>query len=351
MRIRWLLPTLTVVLLSWAARAEAAKLTYWNFDFNDGRIDLVTDAGVSPRASVVPNPTRIIIDLPNTTVGRAKNEKRINGVYVKEMRVAQFNKTTTRVVLELSKRYTISPAKLEIQGLAPNRWTVKLPSFFPVKDADPKSQTLVSVAVPPPKLPSPTTSPTTSSGPSIPVSPGAKVVAIDPGHGGRDPGAVGNGLYEKNVVFSISQDVITELRRRGINAISTRTSDIEIDLQPRVDKAEGVRANVFVSIHANAISLSRPDINGLETYYYASSSGYRLARNIHNSVLQSVSISDRGIRQARFYVLRQTSMPAVLVETGFITGARDSANFKSESYRKQMAIAIANGIINYLQGK
>jgi N-acetylmuramoyl-L-alanine amidase len=176
------------------------------------------------------------------------------------------------------------------------------------------------------------------------------VVVIDPGHGGRDPGAVGNGLYEKNVVFSISNLVIAELRRRGINAISTRSTDVEVDLQPRVDKAEGVRANAFVSIHANAISLSRPDINGLETYYYSSSSGYRLARNIHNSVLRSTGMSDRGIREARFYVLRQTSMPAVLVETGFITGARDSANFKSDAYRQKIAQGIVNGIISYLNG-
>ncbi|MEM9136820.1 MAG: N-acetylmuramoyl-L-alanine amidase, partial [Cyanobacteria bacterium P01_F01_bin.42] len=110
------------------------------------------------------------------------------------------------------------------------------------------------------------------------------------------------------------------------------------------------RANAFVSIHANAISASRPDVNGLETYYYATSSGYRLARNIHTSILRNVSIGDRGIRQARFYVLRQTTMPAVLVETGFITGARDSRNLKSKSYQQQIAKGIADGIISYLNG-
>lgn len=347
-KLQYWLPTLTLAFLSVAARVEAAKLTYWNFDFRDGRIDLITDGDVKPRALVAPNPTRIIIDLPNTTVSRAKNRKRLNGRYIKEMRVAQYNKNTTRVVLELSKRYTISPSKLQIRGIAPNKWFVRLPKIFPVRHAKRKSQRLIGVKVPPASLPRPQIS---TAGPSIPVKSGAKVVAIDPGHGGRDPGAVGNGLYEKNVVFGISNLVIAELRRRGINAVSTRTRDVEIDLQPRVNKAEGVRADVFVSIHANAISLSRPDINGLETYYYATSAGYRLARNIHSSILRNVSIGDRGIRQARFYVLRKTSMPSVLVETGFITGARDSKNFKSQAYQQKMAKGIADGIVNYLNGR
>ena len=348
---KYWLPTLTLAFLSLAIRVEAASLTYWNFDFKDGRIDLITDSAVKPRVLVAPKPTRIIIDLPNTTVQQAKNLKRLKGRYVKELRVAQYNKTTTRVVLQLSKRYTISPSKLEIKGIAANKWFVRLPKIFPVRDAKRSSQRLIGVRVPPASSPAVNRPSPSPASPSIPVKSGSKVVVIDPGHGGRDPGAVGNGLYEKNVVFSISNLVIAELRRRGVNAISTRSSDVEIDLQPRVNKAEGVRANAFVSIHANAISRSRPDINGLETYYYASSSGYRLARNIHNSILQTVGLADRGIRQARFYVLRQTSMPAVLVETGFITGAQDSSNFKSEAYRKKMAKGIADGIISYLNGR
>ena len=345
------IPTLTLALLSLAARVEAAKLTYWNFDFKDGRIDLITDSAVKPRVLIAPKPTRIIIDLPNTTVSKAKNLKKLNGRYVKEMRVAQYNKTTTRVVLQLSRRYTISPRKLQIKGIAPNKWFVRLPKIFPLRDAKKGSQKLIGIKVPPASaatLPAP---PATAQTPTTPVKAGAKTVVIDPGHGGRDPGAVGNGLYEKTITFDISNRVIAELRRRGINAVSTRTSDVEVDLQPRVNKAEGYRANVFVSIHANAISLSRPDVNGLETYYYATSSGYRLARNIHSSILRNVNISDRGVRQARFYVLRKTSMPAVLVETGFITGARDSANLKSDAHRQKLAKGIVEGIINYLNGR
>jgi N-acetylmuramoyl-L-alanine amidase len=111
--------------------------------------------------------------------------------------------------------------------------------------------------------------------------------------------------------------------------------------------AQRMNANLFVSIHANAISLSRPDVNGLETYYY--SNGQRLARTIHNSILQSLDIRDRGVRTARFYVLRRTSMPSVLVEVGFVTGREDAAKLSDPTYRSQMAQAIARGILQYLQ--
>lgn len=173
------------------------------------------------------------------------------------------------------------------------------------------------------------------------------VVAIDPGHGGGDPGAVGiGGLQEKDVVMPISQEVARYLQQHGVDAILTRSTDWEIDLQPRVDVAERVNATVFVSIHANAIDMSRPDVNGIETYYYDSGSG--LARSIHNSVLRATGGPDRGVRQARFYVLRKSSMPAVLVEVGFVTGAEDAPQLASPAYRSVLAEAIARGILEYL---
>ncbi|MEM9485917.1 MAG: DUF3747 domain-containing protein [Cyanobacteria bacterium P01_F01_bin.116] len=190
-------------------------------------------------------------------------------------------------------------------------------------------------------------SPSPSPSPTTPARRGEVLVMIDPGHGGRDPGAVGNGLQEKEINLFISRRVQRTLEQRGYRVAMTRSSDFELDLQPRVDIAERANATIFVSIHANAISLSRPEVNGLETYYY--SSGRNLARSIHSSVLRSTDLRDRGVRQARFYVLRNTSMPAVLVETGFITGREDSNRFRSNAAREQIADAIAQGIIDYLR--
>ena len=194
------------------------------------------------------------------------------------------------------------------------------------------------------------TIPTPTPRPTFPRAPnGRQVVIIDPGHGGPDPGAVGiAGIQEKEIVLDISNRISAILEQQGVSTVLTRTADIDLDLAPRVELADRVRATVFVSIHANSISMARPDVNGLETYYY--DSGYDLARMIHASVLQTVQIRDRGVRSARFYVLRKSSMPSVLVETGFVTGAEDAANLANSGHRQRMAEGIARGILQYIRG-
>ena len=178
---------------------------------------------------------------------------------------------------------------------------------------------------------------------------GRQLVVIDPGHGGPDPGAIGiGGLRETEIVLDISNQVSSILQQQGFATILTRTGEYDFDLAPRVQIAENNRATVFVSIHANAISMSRPDVNGLETYYF--NSGADLARTIHSNVLQSTGMRDRGVRTARFYVIKNTSMPSVLVETGFVTGEEDARNFMNPGFRRQMAEGIARGIVQYLRG-
>jgi N-acetylmuramoyl-L-alanine amidase len=214
----------------------------------------------------------------------------------------------------------------------------------------PVTPPISSIPVPPPDRTSPVLPPATSNPPTpFPRVPNGRIiVVVDPGHGGPDPGAIGiGGLRETDIVLPIAQQVATLLDQQGVQAVLTRTGEYDLDLQPRVAMAERMNANVFVSIHANSISLSRPDVNGLETYYY--SNGQRLARTIHNSILQSLDIRERGVRTARFYVLRRTSMPSVLVEVGFVTGREDAAKLSDPAYRSQMAQAIARGILQYLQ--
>ncbi|NJM96380.1 MAG: DUF3747 domain-containing protein [Phormidesmis sp. RL_2_1] len=198
-------------------------------------------------------------------------------------------------------------------------------------------------SVPMPSTPSPST-----PSPSIPrARQGQLTVVIDPGHGGRDPGAVGiGGLREKDINITVSRRIQASLQAQGINALLTRSDDREVDLDPRVVFAERADADIFVSIHANAISLSRPEVNGLETYYY--SSGLRLAQTIQNAVLQRTDLRDRGVRRARFYVLVNTSMPAVLVETGFVTGSEDAARFRNPDAVNAIADGITAGILQYL---
>lgn len=212
---------------------------------------------------------------------------------------------------------------------------------------------MITVILPPGPPPStlPGSSPGSSSGSAPPVNlpptKGRLLVVIDPGHGGPDPGAVGRGgLRETDVNLDIAKKLSQQLEAAGIQTMLTRTGEYDFDLQPRVDIAERANASVFVSIHANAISLDRPDVNGVETYYY--SSGKQLADTIHRNIIRGTRSIDRGVRTARFYVLTQTSMPAVLLETGFVTGAQDAANLGNPTFRSQMATAIAQGIREYL---
>ena len=176
------------------------------------------------------------------------------------------------------------------------------------------------------------------------------LVVIDPGHGGQDPGTIGiGGIKEKNVILPIALDVAEELKKQGIEVRMTRDRDYFVSLKGRTDFANKINADLFVSIHANAINLSRPDVNGLETYYYQN--GRRLSEIIHWNVLNSVNIRNRNVRRARFYVLRHSKMPATLVEVGFLTGAEDSARLKTPSHRQQLAKAIARGIVEYIREK
>jgi N-acetylmuramoyl-L-alanine amidase len=173
-------------------------------------------------------------------------------------------------------------------------------------------------------------------------------VIIDPGHGGEDSGAIGiDGLKEKDIILSIALDVEEILKKQDVDVVMTRDRDVFISLEGRTDLANDVKADLFVSIHANSINLSRPDVSGLETYYY--DSGRRLAELIHWSILNGVDIDDRSIRRARFYVLRHSTMPAVLVEVGFVTGEVDASNLQDADHRRRMAEAIARGIVEYIK--
>jgi N-acetylmuramoyl-L-alanine amidase len=181
-----------------------------------------------------------------------------------------------------------------------------------------------------------------------PIPRGRVVVVVDPGHGGKDPGAIGiGGVREKDIILPIGKRVAEILQQNGVQVVMTRNSDYFVSLPGRVQLAERANADVFVSIHANAIGGGRSDVNGLETYYYGS--GLSLARAVHNSILQTVNVRDRGVRRARFFVLRKSSMPSILVETGYLTGREDNAKLQSPAYQNQMAEAIARGVLQYLK--
>lgn len=327
---RWLIGGLITLQTSITA-AIAASLDYWKFDVRQNRLEIITEQAVNPKAQILANPTRFVIDLPGITLGEPTLSKAISS-YIQEVRVGQFNAKTTRMVVELADNYTMRPWEIKVRSLAPNRWYVQFPKFQTPDIYTPPPEA-VAIAVPPPQ-PYPQT---------------RYVVVIDPGHGGKDPGAIGiGGIQEKWIVVDIASEVAKILRKQGIGVIMTRSNDTYVSLKGRVQRAENANATIFVSIHANSVGLGQSQVNGVETYYYGSTAGFRLAQTIQRSILRRIRVSDRGVRSARFYVIRKTTMPAALVEVGFVTGNVDSGNLTNASYRRRMAEAIAQGILDYL---
>jgi N-acetylmuramoyl-L-alanine amidase len=181
------------------------------------------------------------------------------------------------------------------------------------------------------------------------------LVMIDPGHGGRDSGAIGlGGTKEVDIIMPIAKRVARILESQGIRTKLTRDGDYYVGLDERVSLSSRANATIFVSIHANSID-GRPDVNGLETYFYGSEGG-KLADTVHRNVLSTVTqkgfyLGNRNTRSARFLVLRKSQIPAILVETGYLTSAAEIARLRREDYQAVEAEGIAKGIIEYLRSQ
>lgn len=183
-----------------------------------------------------------------------------------------------------------------------------------------------------------------------------KIITIDPGHGGSDSGAIGpNGYTEKEGAFAISQKVASILNQSGAKVVMTRDSDVDVygpnasarnELQARVDVGNNANSDIFVSIHCNAFV--NPAANGTQTFYYGSSyQGQRLAQSIQEKMIEANGLRDRGISTCNFYVVKHSYMPAVLIETAFITNYDEEALLSDDEWQTIMAKAIAEGINEY----
>lgn len=182
-----------------------------------------------------------------------------------------------------------------------------------------------------------------------------KVIVVDPGHGGHNPGAVSNGVQETDINLSISLLLRDKLLKEGAKVIMTRQSDKAVasnnstlgqELQARVDIAEKNNADLFISIHSN----SNPDksIAGAMTFYPKDRSS-QLALEVQKALIEQTGAVDKGVASATFYVLRNTTMPSILVETGFVTNAQEALRLNDNSYQNKIAQGVFNGAVRYLQ--
>lgn len=172
---------------------------------------------------------------------------------------------------------------------------------------------------------------------------GFNTVVIDAGHGGKDRGGIpGQRISEKALTLDVARRLRADLREAGLHTVMTRTHDAFVSLQDRVAIANAQRNAVLVSIHFNAAT--RGGASGIETYYFKSAAA-PLAMTIQTRLLKSVSNEDnRGVKPQRYYVLRKTQIPAVLVECGFLTNGSEGARCLQPAHRQRLADAIASAI-------
>lgn len=180
---------------------------------------------------------------------------------------------------------------------------------------------------------------------------GDKLVVIDPGHGGSEPGVVANGINEKDVNLDVALRLNELLKKNGVKTCMTRDDDSYVGLKERAEIANKSNAALFLSIHHNSFT---SQAKGTETFYYNKASGAKLysetfAEIIQENLLKALNTYDRKVKTENFAVTRETVMPSVLTEIAFISSAEDSKRIKSEEFRQKAAEALCCAILQALQ--
>jgi len=277
----------------------------------DGDMILIyTGAEVTPKLMELSNPDRLVIDLPNTLVGETVNGMPAvqNGVLdvthpaIRSVRYAQFSHdpATVRVVIDWEE-------KLGYQLLETSH-----PGVIAILIGKPMYK-----------------------------------IVLDAGHGGSDPGALSySKRAEKDFNLSLTLKVAQLLQADpNIQVVLTRQGDETLSLEDRVEIANANNPDLFVSIHANYVD--NPSISGTETYYYQDHSK-DLAEIMHKHLLQGTGFLDRKVRKERFYVIRNTTMPAILCEVGFISNPEQEQLMFDDAWQDQIAASIVAGVKEYL---
>jgi len=349
---------------------EMAKITGVRIGKTDGNVRIVIDSDrpVSYQQSVLANPTRIVVDVQNAWIApEAKKNTAVDSPFVSGVRVAQFDATTVRIVVETSvgkgdyKVFSLDSGKPRIVmdfGGSPAGNVTK-----PPRDTEPAVI---------PSLPSEADEDEEEEEEqdarakdqidrdldAITGLKGRKIT-IDPGHGGSDSGAIGpTGIMEKSVTLRVSRELKRLLEAEGATVILTRTGDTEVsekgasatsveELQARCDVANKAKADIFLSIHADAFT--NREVKGTTAYYYTQGTkqSKRLADCVRTALIDSIGTIDRGTQTCNFYVVKHTDMPAILVEISFISNPDEEKMMNSAEGVKKIAQGIADGIADY----
>jgi N-acetylmuramoyl-L-alanine amidase len=366
--------------------------------FKDAGLELIFDTPIETKevhlSKIIESEKqrfRYIIDIDS---GKLSQEKVLEHKNINKLRLGQYDAKTLRLVIEHSQAIAVKPVAsgssvfidLSLQGLT------KEPSAKPTPVVPAQILDLPPL---PPLLGAFPPSTITTMPPLANVTPrdrSKKVIVIDPGHGGKDSGATGNGYMEKNIVLQIGLELSEQLKAMGYTVYMTRSTDVFIELKDRTKFANDKMADLFLSVHANAIPKGA-DANaayGLETYYLSPGRSERamrvaalensedmgemgafgklsflnvlntekiiasnkLAIDIQKGVLNNLrkqfpNVKDNGAREAPFWVLVGAQMPAILLETGYISNPEESARIADGKYQKWMVEGMIDGVKHY----
>ena len=381
------------------------------------RMTLESDSALQYKQFTLANPNRLVVDIQgaslNSVLQTLPQKVLPLDPYIASVRVGQFNADTIRMVLDL--KTGVNPQVFTLRPVADfkHRLVVDLypstsvalaqeqndPLMALLQDysrgkvnSDGTTQASAQVQTPPVRTTPPTTTTPTISTPT-PTRPNRRpIIVLDPGHGGEDPGAIGpSGLREKDVVLAIARETKKRLDAMGFQTHMTRNEDVFIPLGVRVAKARSLKADVFVSIHADAFT--NPSARGTGVYALSPKGAtsaaarflaqtqndadliggvrYSADKNVNNTLFdltQTATINDslklgRGVLtelgklnklhkghvdQANFAVLRAPDIPSILVETAFLSNPTEEKMLASSRFRQQAAGAIASGVQSYL---
>jgi len=341
------------------------SIRYWK-DPNYTRIVIDLKSPATFRENYLPNPDRLFIDLHNTIMGNGITPIQISDGVVTQVRAGQYDKETVRVVIDLSAKagYKIlpltSPDRLVIDILRDTALPVSEPEQKIEKDGNNN------------------------------IIMASQTIVIDPGHGGKDPGARGrSGLREKDIVLDVGLRLRRLIKERlGVNVIMTRETDVFIPLEERTAIANTKGADLFVSVHANASR--REGAKGVETYLLGRATdrdamataerensasekslntlqliltdlmntakkeeslrlAYYVQENMIGHLETRYKVTDLGVKQAPFYVLVNARMPSILAEISFISNREEEKLLSDGEHRQEIAEAILKGIKKYIQ--